>query len=161
MTGVQTCALPISLDDPAALGDAVDGRQLLLGLDGAERAQDGNAQERGPVLLTMDNRSVLAYDIVPDKPDANGTRAPIVVTIASQRGWALVGVMGSVELDAALAIALVADRGLDAALRPLAATNPASVPAASVLAWIGPVRSAAQRAVAKARAAARRIPEPA
>jgi hypothetical protein len=24
------------------------------------------------VLLTMDNRSVLAYDIVPDKPDANG-----------------------------------------------------------------------------------------
>ena len=69
--------------------------------------------------------------------------------------------MGSVELDAASAIALVADRGLDAALRPLAAINPASVPPASVLAWIGPVRSAAQREVAKARAAARRIPEPA
>ena len=90
------CVL-IALDDPAALGDAVDGRQLLLGLDGAARAQDAIGQDRAPVLLTMDNRSVLAYDIVPDKPDANGTRAPVVVTIASQRGWALVGVMGSVE----------------------------------------------------------------
>jgi hypothetical protein len=27
---------------PGGLGDAVDGRQLLLGLDGAERARDAN-----------------------------------------------------------------------------------------------------------------------
>jgi hypothetical protein len=93
------------------------------------------------VLLTMDNRSVLAYDIAPDEPDARGTRAPVVVTIASQRGWALVGVMGSVELDAESAIALVAARGLDAALRPLAVINTASTPPASMLVWIGPVRS--------------------
>jgi hypothetical protein len=149
----------IALDDPAAFGDPVDGRQLLLGLDGAQRAQDATGGERAPVLLTMDNRSVLAYDIVPNAPAANGMRAPVVVTIASQHGWALVGVMGSVELDAASAIVLVAARGLDAALRPLAVTNSASVPAASVLSWIGPVRSPSERARAKARAAARRVPE--
>jgi hypothetical protein len=151
----------IALDDPAAFGDAVDGRQLLLGLDGAGRAQDANGAERAPVLLTMDNRSVLAYDIVPEAPDANGTRAPVVVTIASQRGWALVGVMGSVDLDAASAIALIASQGLDAALQPLAVANPASASPASVLAWIGPVRTVEERALAKARAVATRIPEPA
>jgi hypothetical protein len=154
------CVL-IALDDPAALGDPVDGRQLLLGLDGAARAQDATGGDRAPVLLTMDNRSVLAYDILPAAPDANGARAPVVVTIASQRGWALVGVMGSVDLDAASAIVLVAARGLDAALQPLAPTDAATVPPASVLTWIGPVRNATERQRAKARAAARRVPEPA
>ena len=154
------CVL-IALDDPAALGDPVDGRQLLLGLDGAARAQDATGGDRAPVLLTMDNRSVLAYDILPAAPDANGARAPVVVTIASQRGWALVGVMGSVDLDAASAIVLVAARGLDAALQPLAPTDAATVPPASVLTWIGPVRNATERQRAKGRAAARRVPEPA
>ena len=152
------CVL-IALDDPAALGDPVDGRQLLLGFDGAERARDAKGEERAPVLLTMDNRSVLAYDIVPDQPDANGVRAPVVITIASQRGWALVGVMGSVELDAESAIALVTARGFDTALRPLAVTNNVSALPASVLIWMGPVRNASERARAKARAAARRVPE--
>ena len=69
--------------------------------------------------------------------------------------------MGSVDLDAASAIALIAARGLDAALQPLAATDAASVQPASVLTWIGPVRSATERHRAKARAVARRIPEPA
>ena len=52
----------------------VDGRQLLLGLDGATRALDARRRaRRAPVLLAMDNRSVLAYDVVPDA--------------ASQRRW--------------------------------------------------------------------------
>ena len=40
------------------------------------------------MLLAMENRSVLAYDVVPD-----GT-GPVVVTIASELGWSLVGVHG-------------------------------------------------------------------
>ena len=79
----------IVLDDPAAFGKTVEGRQLLLGLDGAKRVRDARGRERRPVLLTMENRSVLAYDIVPA-----GDR-PVMVTIASEEGWSLVGVMGS------------------------------------------------------------------
>ncbi len=41
---------------------------------------------------------------------------PVVVTVASRRGWSLVGVMGSALLDAAGVIALIAARGLDAVL---------------------------------------------
>jgi hypothetical protein len=134
----------IVLDDPAAFGDTVGGRQLLLGLDGADRVQDGG-QERPPVLLALENRSVLAYDVVPD-----GT-GPVVVTIASELGWSLVGVMGSSQLDAVGAIALISGRGLDAAVRPFAA------PAAgtSRLQWLGPTRTQVERQRAKALAAGR------
>ncbi len=51
------------------------------------------------------------------------TGKPVVVTIASEEGWSLVGVMGSSQLDAAGAIALVSARGLDAAVRPFAAVG--------------------------------------
>ncbi len=142
--GAPRCVLVI-LDDPAAAGDPVAARQLLMGLDGAARARDGGA-ERAPVLLSMDNRSVLAYDIV-----ADGER-PVTVSIASEADWSLVGVMASDETDAAGAIALVSARGLDAALRPLV---PASANTPSRLGWIGPTRSVEERAVARARAQGR------
>jgi hypothetical protein len=135
----------IVLDDPASAGDPVAARQLLLGLDGAERARDAAGDERLPVLLTMDNRSVLAYDIVPE-----GNR-PVVVTIASEAGWSLVGVMASEDVDATGAIALVASRGLDAAMQPFATTSSTEGVATSRLAWVGPTRSADERAAAKAR----------
>jgi len=149
----------IALDDPGATGTPVTDRQLLLGLDGATRALDATGAESAPVLLTEDNRSLLAYDVVPDPSDANRIRKPVVVTVASRRDWSLVGVMGSALLDAAGAIALVAARGLDAVLDPLAPPPPAgSVAPASVLVWEGPVRTDAQRAIAQARASARSAP---
>ncbi|MFT3666668.1 DUF6603 domain-containing protein [Piscinibacter sp.] len=135
----------IVLDDPAAAGQPVSARQLLLGLDGAARALDAAGNERAPVLLAMDNRSVLAYAVVPDGGDQ-----PVVVSIASEQGWSLVGVMASAEVDATGAVALIASRGLDAAMQPFAVMNPAEGAVTSRLAWVAPTRSASQRAAAKA-----------
>jgi hypothetical protein len=136
----------IVLDDPAAAGDPVEGRQLLLGLDGATRVRDAVGNERGPVLLAMDNRSVLAYDVA-----ADGDK-PVVATIASEAGWSLVGVMASAEVDATGAVALVSSRGLDAAMQPFAVTDPAQPNTPSRLVWQAPTRSAEERAIALARA---------
>jgi hypothetical protein len=141
----------IVLDDPAVNGEDIAGRQLLLGLDGAARATDAAGNERAPVLLATDNRSVLAYDVVPER-EADGSPKTVVVTIASQEGWSLVGVMASAALNAEGAIALVAARGLDASLLPLAPRGTEAAPA-SRLAWQGPVRDAQQRRVARELAA--------
>jgi hypothetical protein len=137
----------IILDDPAAFGNQVGGRQLLLGLDGASRAQDASGVDLPPTLLVTENRSVLAYDIVPDGDQ------PVVVTIASEQGWSLVGVMGSARLNALGAIALISSRGLDAALRPFA-----GAPAAgreSRLKWYGERRTGEERRQARALASGR------
>jgi hypothetical protein len=136
----------VVLDDPASAGDNLDGRQLLLGLDGAARALDGAGRETPPVLLAMDNRSVLAYDIVADG------EAPVVVTIASQDGWSLVGVMASSDVDATGAVALISARGLDATLQPFATTSATEAAAPSRIAWIASTRTGDQRATAKAHA---------
>ncbi|HSQ28716.1 MAG TPA: DUF6603 domain-containing protein [Gemmatimonadaceae bacterium] len=140
----------IVLDDPAAFGNTVAGRQLLLGLDGARRVRDARGREQPPVLLTMENRSVLAYDILP-----TGGR-PVVVTIASEEGWSLVGVMGSARITAAGAIALISAHGLDAAVRPLVAKSlNAGTP--SRLTWLGPTRTPVERAEAKRLASGRTL----
>ena len=140
----------IVLDDPAAFGDEVGGRQLLLGLDGANRARDAAGAERPPVLLVMENRSVLAYDVVPER------NKPVVVTIASELGWSLVGVMGSSSLDAAGAIAFISARGLDAAQRPFATAS--ATPGQSRLEWRGPIRTHDERRQARALASGRPLP---
>ena len=137
------------LDDPSAFGDPADGRQLVMGLDGAERAQDAAGNERPPVLLAMENRSVLAYDVV-----ADGSK-PVTVSIATQDGWSLVGVMGSAQLDATGAVALVSARGLNAAIRPMAAAAEGAPP--SQLAWQGPVRAPTERRAAKVLAGTRLV----
>ncbi|MFN7929971.1 MAG: hypothetical protein U0Y68_19035, partial [Blastocatellia bacterium] len=134
--GVKTVV--IVLDDPAAFGDPTGGRQLLLGLDGAARVREANGEERPPVLLAMENRSVLAYDIQPE-----GGR-PVVVTIATETGWSLVGVMGAADVDATGAIALISARGLDAATRPLAPAGNAAT-GVSRLVWIGKTRTTEER----------------
>jgi hypothetical protein len=141
----------IVLDDPAVAGEDIAGRQLLLGLDGGARATDAAGKERAPVLLAMDNRSVLAYDVVPEL-NADGKFNTVVVTIGSQDGWSLVGVMGSASLNAEGAIALVASRGLDAALLPLAPRGTEAAPASRFV-WQGPVRSERERQAARASAA--------
>jgi hypothetical protein len=135
----------IALDDPASTGDPVTARQLLLGLDGATRALDAAGKERAPVLLAMDNRSVLAYDVLPEADK------PVVVTIASEAGWSLVGVLASAELDATGAVALLSSRGLDAAMQPLAPAGEGGAPA-SRIAWVAATRNADEREVARARA---------
>jgi len=136
----------IVLDDPAAAGDPVSARQLLLGLDAGTRLREADGRERAPVLLSMDNRSVLAYDVVADAD------RPMVVTIASEAGWSLVGVMASDSVDAAGAVALIAARGLDAAMLPFASVDPSQPNAASVLQWRAPTRTREQRAMALAQA---------
>jgi hypothetical protein len=103
----------IALDDPASLGEPAPGRRLVLGLDGAERVRGADGEEVAPVLLTAENRTLLAYGVAP-------TGGPVSVTIATELGWSLVGVLGADDLAAEAAIALVSARGLDAALRPFA-----------------------------------------
>jgi hypothetical protein len=98
----------------------------------------------------MESRSVLAYDIVPERS------RPVVVTIASETGWSLVGVMGSTQVDSAGAIALISARGLDAAIKPLASRT-AAAGERSVLRWLGPTRTPEERRTAKLRAGARPI----
>ncbi len=142
----------VILDDPAVTGRDLGQRQLLLGLDGARRATDAGGTETPPELLTMDNRSVLAYAVVPDSTAGRRPR-PVVVSVASQEGWSLVGVMGSSALDPEAAIGLIAARGLQAALLPMATravTIPAAATAVSRLAWQGPVRNDTERRVARA-----------
>jgi hypothetical protein len=137
----------VVLDDPAAFGDPAGGRRLLLGLDGAERARDGAGRDRPPVLLNMENRSVLAYDVVP------AGQGPVVVTVASELGWSLVGVMAGETLSAAGAIAVISARGLDAAIRPFAG----GTSGASRLGWSGPTRTSEERRRARALASGRPI----
>ena len=148
----------VVLDDPAVTGRQLGERQLLMGLEGADRATDAAGNERAPVLMTMDNRSLLAYEIVPER-EGPATK-PVQVNVASDQGWSLVAVMGASQLDPQAALSLIAARGLQAALSPLA---PRSVTAAdgggvSHLDWIGPVRSPAQQRAARARAIGTALP---
>lgn len=89
---------------------------------------------------------MLAYDVV-----ADGDR-PLVVTIATQAGWSLVGVMASGSVDATGAVALIASRGLDAAMLPFASADPAQPGANSVLQWQAPTRTREERTLARAQA---------
>ena len=112
-------ALPVTtvlvvLDDPEALGGSVDGRRLALGLDGATRALDASGAERPPIVLSAENRTVLAYDVV---PSADGR--PVTVTVATELGWSLAGVLGAFGTSAQSALSSIAERGLDASLRPI------------------------------------------
>jgi len=79
-----------------------------------------------------------------------------VVTIASELGWSLVGVMGSSSLDAAGAIAFISARGLDAAQRPFATAS--ATPGQSRLEWRGPIRTHDERRQARALASGRPLP---
>ena len=142
----------VILDDPAVTGRDLGARQLLLGIDGARRATDAAGVDTPPVLLTMDNRSVLAYAVQPQRA-ADGTARPVVVSVASEEGWSLVAVMGG-SLDPDAALGVIASRGLQAALAPMT-TRPATAKAAAALSrlqWNGPVRSPAERRLARVEA---------
>ena len=83
------------------------GAQLLLGLDGAT-AHPTHGAGAAARAADMESRSVLAYDVIASR----GT-GPVVVTIASELGWSLVGVMGSAGVERRR-VALISARGLDA-----------------------------------------------
>ncbi|HSC90825.1 MAG TPA: DUF6603 domain-containing protein [Gaiellaceae bacterium] len=116
----------VVLDDPEAFGGDVGGRRLVLGLDGATRAADGAGAERPPVVLSAENRSVLAYDVVP-------SGGPVTVTVATEEGWSLAGVLGAVDVTSESALAAIAARGPDGALRPLVPGSGGGVR----LVWLG------------------------
>jgi hypothetical protein len=88
---------------------------------------------------------VLAYEIVP-------TPQPVTVTIASEEGWSLVGVMAASSLDPQASLNVIAARGLQAALMPLAPRSLTAKEggASSRLDWQGPVRTERQRRAARA-----------
>jgi hypothetical protein len=148
----------VVVDDPAVTGRQLGERRLLLGLDGADRATDAAGVERAPVLMTMDNRSLLAYEVVPDR--SSRVPKPVQVSVASDEGWSLVAVMATSDLDPQAALNLIAARGLQAALTPLA-PRPATASdggGVSRLDWIGPVRSPEQQRAARARASGVAVP---
>jgi hypothetical protein len=60
--------------------------------------------------------------------------------------------MASAEVEATGAVALLSSRGLDAAMQPFATSSPTEIAVTSRLAWVAPVRSGDERAMAKARA---------
>lgn len=131
----------IVLDDPSAFGADAAGRELLLGLAGAVRVVDGSGGPKPPVVLVAENRSVLAYDVVaPAEPQGPGPENAVTVTVASEDGWSVAGVLGAAGLDAEAAIALITARGLDAAIAPLAAGSTGT----TTLRWLGPRRPPAR-----------------
>lgn len=75
----------------------------------------------------------------------------MVVTITSQDGWSLVGVMANAEVDATGAVALVSSRGLDAALQR-AATSATEEHRRRAASPGSDTRSRDERTTAKARA---------
>jgi hypothetical protein len=124
-------AVVIVIDDPNAFGDTGLGRELALVLGGASRATDASGAPRPPVVLTSEQRNVVAYDVVPQLGEG---REPVTVTVASDAGWSLAGVLGAAGLGAEAAIAIVTARGLDAAVDPVASGGRGF----TRLEWLGP-----------------------
>jgi hypothetical protein len=134
-------AMPVTvvvvvLDDPNAFGDVHEARDLVLALEGATRATDAAGLPLPPVVLTSELRNVVAYDVVPERGD---DRPAVRVTVASEEGWSLAGVLGADRLTAESAIAAITARGLDAATNPVAAAGQG----VARLAWLGPTRPGA------------------
>ena len=146
----------IALDDPATQGMPVAGRQLLMGLAGARRVKDAQGQDKPAQVLVQGQRSVLAYEVEPEL-DVQGRPLPCTVTIATEAGWRLAAVMASATLSPQAALAVLAERGFDAALQPLALSGSCALSA--LLQWQGPLRSPRQRA--KSQTAARGHAQPA
>ena len=123
--GVPVRVVVVALDDPV---DTDAGRGLSLGLDGATVRTGSDGSPATPRSVVRANRTLLIYDVVPDE----GTAA-VTVSVASQDGWHLAGVLGSLR-SAADAADLLSERGLDAAVRaPLPGTG-----GARGLAWSDP-----------------------
>ena len=100
-------AVVIALDDPRADG----ARNLSLGLIGASRVLQPDGSPAAPRAVVRANRTFLIYDVVP------AGNQPVSVTVASDDGWHLAGVLGG-TLSANVIAGLVTARGIDAVVRP-------------------------------------------
>jgi hypothetical protein len=82
-------------------------------------------------VLSGELCSVLVYDVVPEpRDDADA----VTVTVASEQGWSLVGVLAAEGLSADAVVSVITTRGLDAATNPVAQSGHG----ATRLAWLGP-----------------------
>jgi hypothetical protein len=86
-------------------------------LAGAERMVAADGDPVPPSVITGAVRSVVVYPIVPGDPACGA--GPVTVTVASEDGWRLVGVLAGP--DVATVAATVAARGVDDAVRPMTA----------------------------------------
>jgi hypothetical protein len=111
----------IALDDP----DADGARNLSLGLAGATRAPQADGSPAPPRAVVRANRTFLIYDVVPDGKNA------VTVTVASDAGWHLAGVLGGTA-SADVVASWATGRGLDAMVRPVLP----GVGASRTLQWI-------------------------
>jgi large repetitive protein len=102
-------AVAIVLDQPR---DAQAGAGLALTLGGAVRMSGADGQPLAPTVVAAGARSAVVYPIEP-REDV------VTVTVASEAAWSLAGVLAGG--DVATVADTVAERGLDAAVRPMAA----------------------------------------
>jgi hypothetical protein len=105
---VAVTVVVVALDDPVAT-DAAKG--LSLGLTGAQRTLGADGAPVAPTSVVRGNRTFLLYSVAPSADEA------VTVSVASEDGWHLAGVLGATGSLAATA-ELLAARGLDAAARP-------------------------------------------
>jgi hypothetical protein len=98
----------IALDDPNADG----ARNLSLGLAGATRVTQDDGSPAPPRAVVRANRTFLIYDVVP------GGKSAVTVTVASDAGWHLAGVLGGMA-SADVVASWATGRGLDAMARPV------------------------------------------
>jgi hypothetical protein len=105
-------AVAVILDQPVG---SEAGQGLAMTLGGAQRATGTDGTPLPPSVITGAVRSVVVYPIVPD--DANRAAGPVTVTVASEDGWHLVGVLAGP--DVASVASVVAARGADDAVRPM------------------------------------------
>lgn len=113
----------VALDDPS--GTDV-GRNLSLGLTGASRRLRADASPVPPSAVVRANRTYLIYEIEPVE------RESVVITVASEQGWHLAGVMGGTAATDAI-VELLTDRGLDGIVRPVLPGTTGS----RTLVWVG------------------------
>jgi large repetitive protein len=107
--GERPRAVAIVLDQPL---DAQAGAGLALTLGGAARMSGHDGQPLAPTVVASGARSAVVYPIEP-REDV------VTVTVASEAAWHLAGVLAGG--DVATVADTVAERGLDAAVRPMAA----------------------------------------
>lgn len=99
----------VAIDDPVGTDAA---RGISLGLSGALRPLGADGAPSPPLSALRGNRTFLAYEVEPDPEE------PVVVSVASEDGWHLAGVLGGAGSAASVAD-LLASRGIDAAVRPV------------------------------------------
>jgi hypothetical protein len=137
--------IAIFLDDPAGSGAP---RGLSLALDGADRAVGPDGQPVPPMVVVTGNRSVLIYSIIPAHMPTGALAGPITVSVTSQDGWHVAGVMAGNEPASSMADR-VTRNGRDALVQPLVSAHGASVQ----LQWAPPSNGCSQAGSGSARRA--------